>query len=556
MKILSVSAVLGLAIAILGLAMAIFNKKLIDEILPERNIEALFIGIVTVAFLLFIKSGLSALRSSLIIDQSRQFNIRATGSFLNRLLFLPKPFFDTRKVGDFVARLNDTSRIQRVISQLIGSTIIDFIIALVTIGFLFFFSWKIALIAILGLGIYFIILYRSNNEIISTQKAVMSNYASNESQYIDTIRGITDIKSYHKYNDFLEANKLVFGQFQESIFNLGKINIKLSLLAGIVSTLILLSILSLGSVQVIHEEMELGSLIAIMGVTINLIASVANLAMVSIPLNEAMVAFNRMFAFSSFPQVQKDQNIKLNSIDFIEMNELSFSYKGRATLLRNISLELRKGILFTLIGESGNGKSTLLQILHKFYQNSGGNIIVNGIHNLHEISTSFWNKKVSYIPQNVHIFNGSVLHNITLTNNKRDWEKAVEFCDEIGLGDLIAGFPQGFETVVGDGGINLSGGQKQLIALARALYHKPQVLLLDEATAAMDRNTENFVLNLLHELKKELIIFIVTHQMKVASKSDYIYVLEKNMIGSAGTPESLLLTDNFYSKGVNELISI
>lgn len=551
-QILTTSAALGVGIAILGLSMAIFQKKLIDSILPDKNVESLIIGVFALGILLLLKSGLSALRSSLIIDQSRQFNVRIARDFLTRLFYLPKPFFDSRKVGDFVARLNDASRIQRVISKLVGSTIIDIIIAIVTIGFLFFFSWKIACVAMSGMSLYFILLYKYNSEIVRAQKSVMGDYASNESKYIDSIGGIADIKSYDRYDDFVKNNLSVFSQFQTSIFNLGHINIKLSFVAGIVSMLILLTILAMGSMQVIHGQLALGSLIAIIGVVVTLLASVGNLAMVSIPLNEAKVAFDRMFAFSADNEIDTNPRKTLSAVHSISVTRLAFSFRGRSPLFEDISIELDRGTITTLLGESGSGKSTLLQILHQFYPPSSGNVVVNNSLDLQIIETNSWSNLVSYLPQNVHIFNGPVLSNITLTEDHEDWKEAIDLCDSYGLSKLISSFPQGFKTIVGEGGVNISGGQRQVLALARALYHKPDVLLLDEATSAMDRKTETYVLNLLQDLKKNMIIFMVTHQLKLARKSDYIYILEDRKTLTHGTPSSLLHSENFYSEGIRE----
>lgn len=551
--ILTASVGVGIGIAILSLSMALFKKKLVDNILPDKNIEGLFVGLVVITFILLLKTGLAAMRSTLLIEQSKQFNMRITGDFLGKLLYLPQPFFDTRKIGDFVARLNDTSRIQRVISQLIGSTTIDVIVALVTISALFFFSLEVGLIALSGLVVYFIIIYQYNRQIIHAQKSVMGNYAKNESNYIDIVSGIADIKSFNRYDTFKASNDRTFGEFQESIFDLGKLNISLSMIAGVVSTLLMMSILGFCSIQVLDERMKLGSLFAILGISATMISTVANLAMMSIPINEAKVAFDRMFAFSSIPPENSDITNKIGAFNKIEIRNLSFSFPGRSPLLESINLKLQKGKFITLLGESGSGKSTLLQILQKFYQYEQGQITIDNT-DLKSISALHWRDQLAVVPQQVKLFNGTVLYNITLSESTEDYNQAIALCEKYEIDAFINKFPQGFGTIVGEGGINLSGGQQQIVAIVRALLRKPQLLLLDEATSAMDRNTENFILNLLKLLKNDMAVLMVTHRIKTASKSDYIYILEDKTISIQGSPNELLSTDNFYSQAYNDFV--
>jgi ABC-type bacteriocin/lantibiotic exporter with double-glycine peptidase domain len=551
--ILLASVALGILISLLSLTMALFQKKLVDNILPENNYYALVVGLLVVAFLLLIKTGLSALRSNLLIEQRKQFNIRITGDFLGKLLHLPKPFFDTRKIGDFVARLNDTGRIQAVISQLVAGSIIDLIVVLVCIIAIFFFSTNVGIISLVGLTSYFILIYRFNARIINFQKSVMANYAANESNYIDIVSGIADIKSYNKYESFEASNHNTFSQYQGSIFNLGKLNISLTFYSGVTSNIIMVIVLGYCSWQVISESMALGTLFAIVGISSTLIPAVSSLALISIPLNEAKVAFDRMFAFSSMQSedwIESDKvNVKINEIC---ISGLYFGFPGRAYLLKGVDVRLEKGQLVTLLGESGSGKSTFLEIIQKFYEYKQGTIEVNK-NNLECIPTDLWRNTTALVPQQIKLYNGSILYNICLSQSKDDYRHAMDLCEDYGLGKFIKEFPQGYSTIVGDGGINLSGGQKQIVAIARALFSKPQLLLLDEATGAMDRNTENFVLNLLQDIKNEVAILMVTHRIKAASRSDYVYILENGVISHEGNPTHLLNSENFYSTSLEEL---
>ncbi|MDA9970412.1 peptidase domain-containing ABC transporter [Flavobacteriaceae bacterium] len=552
-RLISFSVLLGLAIAILGMAMAIFSQKLIDDILPSKDFNKLITGIALVGFLLMIRVLFTALRDYFLIRQTKDFNNRIVDHFYSSLLNLPKPFFDTRKIGELVARLNDTQRVQRVISQIVGNVVINALVTIVSLGFLFYYSWQTGLIASISLPFYFILIYSFNKRIITAQKEVMQGYAFSESNYITSMQGIAAVKNNNRQTIFQKINQLIYGNFQEKSFNLGKINVRLSVFSGVFSVLFLMSILGYTSIQVYKEIMQLGELMAILGVAGSLLPSVASLALITIPINEAKVAFNRMYEFAS---MEKEQKGNIEILDFIslEIENLSFRFAGRSQLLKDINIKVNKNECIAIVGESGSGKSTFGQILQKFYPFENGTIILNNQTNLPDIETKSWRNILGVVPQDVTIFGGNVITNILLGQEDKP-ENIVKFCQDYGFETFINTLPQRYATILGEEGINLSGGQKQLIALMRALYKKPKVLLLDEFTSAMDRKTEKFVLDLLNKLKSELTIIFISHRLHSLPKiANRIYVLENGIISNFGTHDELMKTTNFYSQFWKEIL--
>mgnify|MGYP001133922975 CR=1 FL=1 len=551
-QLLTISIILGIAIAVLGMAMSVFSQKLIDDILPSQNTTKLISGIALLAFLLLVRIGFSSLRELMLIRQSKDFNNRIIDSFYTSLLHLPKPFFDTRKIGELVARLNDTNRVQKVIKFIASNFVIDSLVVLVSFGFLFFYSWQVGVIVLISLPIYFFIIYRFNSRIIKSQKEVMQSYALNESNYISSMQGIGTIKNYNRQSFFQKINQLVFGNLQNKIVDLGKINVRLSLLAGVAGVLFLMAILLYTSLQVYDQQMQLGELMAILGIAGSLLPSITNLALISIPINEAKIAFNRMFEFTSIEKEQHGE-IELKELSSIEIKNLSFRFAGRSQLLKEINLIVEKGKISAIVGESGSGKSTLGQVLQKFYDFETGAIIVNKKHSIKDVSLTDWRDLVGVVPQDITIFNGNVLDNILLGKEDAP-EDVAKFCQKFGFEDFIKEFPQGYATILGEEGVNLSGGQKQIIALARVLYKRPQFLILDEATAAMDRKTEKFCLELISTLKKEMGVLFISHRLETLKKyANRIYVLESGEIKIKGTHIELLKTSNFYSDYWKEL---
>ena len=551
-QLLLISIVLGIGIAVLGMSMSVFSQKLIDDILPSQNTTKLISGIGLLTFLLLVRVGFSSMREFLLIRQSQEFNNRIIDSFYSSLLHLPKPFFDTRKIGELVARLNDTNRVQKVIKIIASNFVIDVLVVLVSFGFLFFYSWQVGVIVLISLPIYFFIIYRFNSTIIKSQKEVMQSYALNESNYISSMQGIATIKNYNRHSFFQKVNQLVFGNLQNKIVTLGKVNVRLSILAGIAGVLFLMAILSYTSFQVYDEQMMLGELMAILGIAGSLLPSITNLALISIPINEAKIAFNRMFEFTSIEK-EKQGTIALQNFNSLVLENLSFRFAGRSQLLKKVNLTVKKGEISAIVGESGSGKSTLGQILQKFYDFEDGTIKINEQYNLKEIKLSNWRDLVGVVPQEITIFNGNVLDNILLGKEDNP-EDVLQFCKQYGFEDFIKEFPQGYATILGEEGVNLSGGQKQIIALVRVLYKKPQLLILDEATAAMDRKTEKFSIDLISKLTKQMGVLCISHRLETLKKyADTIYVLENGETKISGSHEQLVKTANFYSDYWKEL---
>lgn len=232
---------------------------------------------------------------------------------------------------------------------------------------------------------------------------------------------------------------------------------------------------------------------------------------------------------------------------FQKLNRLAFRFAGQRQLLKDISLTVKKGECVAIVGESGCGKSTFIQILQKFYPFESGAVTINNSIALSEIKTENWRDIIDVIPQEIAVFNGNVVDNLLLSpeDNPADVEK---FIADYGFMPFIQSLPQGFATILGEEGINLSGGQKQMIALIRTLYRKPQLLILDEFTSGMDRETEQFALQLINRLKAEIAILFVSHRLySLKDIADRIYIFDKGTVSHSGTHAQLLASSNFYS---------
>jgi ABC-type bacteriocin/lantibiotic exporter with double-glycine peptidase domain len=547
LPLLSVASGLGIVIAILGTTMMIFSQRLIDNIIPTHDYVKLYLGVLLVILLLLMREGANALRTRFLIDQSRNFNLRIIDRFYNHLLRLPASFFETRKTGEFTARLNDTARVQKVISQLAGNTIIDGLAVLVLFCFLFMYSWQVALICLVALPLYYWLIYTFNKPIRKEQHNIMANYAMAESNFISTFQGIDPIRNYTLQSLFKKRNDAVYTRYQDTIFSLGQIQIKLTFLANGFGVLFLGTVILWESYSVFHGHGKVGVLMAVLGMCTSLLTSVANLALVSIPLNEARIAFNRMMEYTNM-DTENEAGLAIADLSSISIRDISFRFPGRIPLLKGISIEVAKGEIIAIMGENGCGKSTIGKIIQKKYAPEKGMIIVNGNMPLDSISLTSWRKIVGVAAQDIHLFNGTVLENIAFDDAQNNPAAVVQFLREYGFEPFINSLPQSYMTIVGETGIALSGGQKQMITFARALYHRPQLLILDETNSALDRLTERFMLDLLSRLKKDIAIIFITHRLHtLRSVCDRIYVINNGTVSVSGSHHDLLQSENLYS---------
>jgi ATP-binding cassette, subfamily C, bacteriocin exporter len=557
LTILFVSLLLGIAISVIGISAALFSQKLIDEILPNEDIDKLFTGLAMVTLLMLTRSGFAFLRGHFMVRQSMDFNNRIIQRFYNNLLHLPKSFFDTRKVGDLIARMNDTRRIQSVLSAISGSMVIDLLVILVSTAFLFTYSLMIAFWIVSSFPIYFLILIRFNKRIFRTQKEVMRGYATAESNFVDTIQGVADIKLMNKQSFFERVNATVYSMFQQSIGNLGKLNIRFSWATDVTGTLFTIGVFGISSWLVISKDLKVGEMVALLAIASTITPSLNRLVVANVQIQEAMVAFERMYDFTALEKEQTSNSTiaspLIGSADSVKVENLAFRFPGRKEILKSVTMSFQQGQIVALLGESGGGKSTILQLIQKFYDAGQGNIFVNDT-DLSLIQNKEWRSIIGSVPQDLKIFNGSLLYNITLSDQELDFVNAITFCTETGFEKYFRAFPQNYQTLLGEEGINLSGGQKQLVVLARTLFRNPKILLLDEATSSMDRNVERFVLDLLQRVKKTTAILFVTHKINTAQQCDKIYILEDGQTNVSGTPEELLLWENFYSISYRELM--
>lgn len=522
-SLLGVASLLGIIYATLGLSTAIFTEKMVDVILPGRQLIHLIKGIGLLFLLLIIRNLINYSRSHLLIHQKKNFNNRISANFFSSLLYLPKKFFDGKKTGELITRLHDTASIQQTLALITGEFVVNLLIVIISIAYVFYYSFQLGLLSLISLPLYLILNRLYQKRIFDAQLAIMSSYAITESNYIDSIQGISLIKSNNLEPKFIGLTKSIYGSYQEKIYALGKTGMRFNFRAENLAALLLTTIFGYSSYLVLNNNLALGAMMGVLIMTGMLIPAVVSISLVNIQIQEAKVAFDRMFEFAqSAPEYEPPSGLKEQCeppvFHSIQVENLSFGFPGRIPLMQHISFQIGLGETLAIVGESGKGKSTLIQLLLRFYSPDAGTILVNG-KDWSLIPTPSWRQLIGVVEQNIKLFNATLWENIALTG-KDDAEEVIKHCEELGFDQFFEKLPDKYFTLIGEDGVKLSGGQKQLVALAQALYKSPKLLLLDEATAAMDSVTEEFVMDLLLKVKHRMAIILITHKPGLASRMD------------------------------------
>ena len=548
--ILTTILVTGIIISLLGLAIAVYSQSLIDNLIPSGETIKIFLATVLVFLLLIFKAFIGYFRQLFIIRQSRDINTRLIETFFSRLLRQPVSFFNSRHTGDMIARLNDTSKIQHTITYITGELLINGLLLLVSLAAVFVYHPPAGVILLAGMPVYYLIAKHNHSDILNRQKNVMRAHAVNESNYISTIENISIIKASNKEEQFASSGQSIYKIFQEQIYKLGQTGVILNVSTEITGILLITGIIIMSVTAMLSNNMMAGEFIAVLTLANNIIPAGAALAFANIHLQSARVAFERTYEISSgeseYDSRSEEKAKKISTFKSLEIKNISFRYPGRKQLLDNISLDLKKGELKTIFGENGSGKSTLLSIIQRFYSPESGNLILNG-NDISEYSIQSLRKIIGVVPQNINLFNTTILENIVLDLSPDKAEKAVYELERYELLPFFSQFSSGLATIVEERGLNISGGQKKLIGLARALCSLPQLLLVDELTSSADRHMENFFISLFMKIKHKIPILQVTHNLKAANISDEIIILEKGKITGRGNHKDLMLTDNIYS---------
>jgi len=506
---------------LLGLATPIFTQKMVDDILPSHDKRIFFIAVSLFGLILLINIFLNFVRSTLLSLQNKDFNKRIFGFFISTVMLLPKLFFISRQSGDFIARLNDLSKIQRSLAIFAVSYSVDILTILFAISYIMIISYKVGIIVIGVIPFFLFAIFRYNKVILLKQKEEAVAYSHLESGFVSTFRNISNIKNDQLVDYLINQNTHHSNIHQNKKFSLRRIGIWLSVNSQVITTILFVLVICILSFDVFEDKISIGYLVSCLGVLGIFMSALNNLSLIYLPYYELKVAFNRMYDIIQEKEenyIEENTLYQIEDIEYISMENVYFNYPGQKSIYNNFSLKISKGDKIVVSGNNGCGKSTLIDILVGNISIHAGNIFMNG-YNVENIDKHSISKLIGIVPQEISVYSNSILWNITLSTNI-DLTPLLYFIGEKYLRFFLEMLPN-LGTFIGDGGVMLSKGQIQIIGLLRVLYKIPKVLFLDEPTSALDPIAKDIVYDLLQEINnKGVTIIIISH--------DNIYIDNSN----------------------------
>ncbi len=520
------------------------------------TINQIGIGLI---FVLFIQGFFSYARVWLfaIISEKGMANIRK--AFYEKLVSLPIPFFEENRVGELTSRsASDVQQLQDAISITLAEFVRQIIILIGGITILVVMTGKLTLLMLVTLPFVVIAAYFFGRYIRTLSRDRQDELAKTNTIIEETLQAIYAVKAYT--NEWFEIMR-----YGKSIDKVVLISLRFAKIRGlffvfIISVLfgVLFFILWQGARMVENGAMLPGDLVTFITLSGFIGGSIAGLSNLYTELIRAIGATERIVEILALPSellASDGQNQITTPLrgDIIYKN-VFFHYPSRldVPILKGINLEIKGGQTVALVGASGSGKSTIVQLLMRFYELNEGIISVNG-KNIKDYNITELRKNIAIVPQEVILFGGTIRENIEYGKPSATEAEVIEAAKQANTMEFIDRFPEGLDTIVGDRGVKLSGGQRQRIAIARAILRNPSILLLDEATSSLDAESEKVVQDALNNLMKGRTSIVIAHRLATIREADCIYVLENGQILEKGTHEELFVRENGAYSGLAKL---
>jgi ATP-binding cassette subfamily B protein len=539
-----------LAMTFLGLASALFMEHLIDDVFQNGNAKLLNVMAIGLGLITLFKLFFGWVRESLLLHAAQRLDATLILGYYRHILRLPQDFFDTRRVGEILSRVNDAAKIRMMISSVPLALAVDSLMLVLSSLMMFLYSWQLALFALALVPLWGGIAAALLAPIRRTHRAMMEENAELESHLVASVSGISTVRSFGAQ----EAQNLRAEQGFVRLLGLSRDatiqHMTSNTASGIVSGLGMTALLWLGSSLVLDNTLTVGALMSFTTLLGYVMSSAGSLVGVQHTIQDALIAADRLFeilALETEAAIHKGSfTLASEDIDTIEFQNVSFRYASRHAILHDVSFTLPRGTMTAIVGESGSGKSTIAKLLQGFYAPSEGNIMLGKL-NLCDVHLDSVREAIVAVLQDVELFHGSVIENIALGDPYPDTERVRSICAFIGADTFIQALPERWNTVLGEFGADLSGGQRQRLALARALYRSPRLLVLDEATSALDSESEFAVQQALTSLREQgLTILAIAHRLSTIARADQILVMDKGKIVESGSHDELLRQEGKY----------
>ncbi|MEH1858142.1 MAG: peptidase domain-containing ABC transporter [Nostoc sp.] len=534
---------LNFVLGLITLAYPFLIQILSDDVLVRQDTKLLNGIVIAVVVISLIGSGLRLVQSNLIAHFAQRLELGLILEFTRTILRLPLTYYETHRSGEIISRLRDIQRIRNVISQLLVALPSEFFIAIASLGFLLFYSWKLMLVTAFIATIMMLSTLLLLPKLRQETRTVLAEDGENQAILVETFKGGLTLKTTSAAPQLWEQLQWRSGKVGAMTFRAIQIIVVNRTFSDIVSNLGSVGLLWLASQLVFAREISIGQLVASYTLAQNVIRLMTDLVTIINELTWIKTAAERLSevtdATSEIPPgdaIKPFVNIPA-SADIV-YSDINFNYPGQVDLLEDFSLIIPGGMVVALIGESGCGKSTLAKLIAGLYTLQSGNIRI-GKYNLQDLSLDCLRQQVVLIPQEPHFWSRSIIANFRLAAPHVTFEEIVTACQMAKADEFISQLPDKYQTVLGEFGASISGGQRQRLAIARAIVTDPPVLILDESTANLDPIGEFRILDQLLSHRRGKTTILISHRPRVIIRADWIVLLERGKLVLQGSPDEL-----------------
>ena len=481
--------------------------------------------------------------------------------FFKHAMSLPMSFFAKRKTGDIFARFQENLTIRAFLTESTISTVLNLLMVFIYFTILFLYNVKLTLLLIAFVVPIMALTVAVTPRLKYYAREAFTASTDAEAALMETLGGVETIKGMGIERSMRLKWERKYAKSLGVQYKSQRFGILIGLVSQILNSAITVVILWVGANLVLAQELTIGQLMAFNALMGSVLSPLMGLVQLWNQVHSAGVAMERLGDVLDMDPEQKPQDLAQRVMlpdlqGHIRFEDVFFRYGGNETpyVLENISFEIKPGEMVAIVGQSGSGKTTLAKMLVGFYQPSEGMISVDG-YDINLVDREYYRGQVGYVMQSNLLFSGTLAENIAAGQENPDRRRIVEVAKMADAHDFINALPLGYEQVVGERGMGLSGGQIQRVCIARALYHDPKLLIFDEATSALDTQSESHILENMQQILRGRTAVVIAHRLSTIMQANKILVLFQGSVAEQGTHEELVERQGMYYQLVQAQIS-
>lgn len=545
-----------LTVSLLSLIFPFLTQSIVDIGIQNQDLNFIYLVLAAQIMLFVGRTGIEVIRSWILLHLSTRINISIISDFFIKLMKLPISFFDTRMTGDIMQRINDHHRIEQLLTNSSLNTLFSLVNLIVFSIVLLFYDFRLFLIYLFGALLYlgWITFFLKKRKELDYKR--FSQVSQEQSKVIELVNGMQEIKMHNA-----EKKKRWGWEFMQ--VKLFKIQIKSlsleqwqSVGGNFINQMKDIFVSFLSAKLVLDGNLTLGMMLSVQYIIGQLNGPLLQLVDFIRQTQDAKISLERLGEIhdKEDEEIKDEQYASEIPQKDIEINDVSFRYIGSDQFVfENINLTIPYQKTTAIVGASGSGKTTLLKLLMKFYEPNGGEIKIGSI-NLKNVSPRFWRDHCGVVMQEGYIFNDTIAENIAVGEDYIDKQKLRKAVEIANIKDFVESLPLSYNTKIGNEGVGISGGQKQRLFIARAVYKSPDYIFFDEATSALDANNEKIIMENLEQFFKGKTAIVIAHRLSTVKHADKIVVLDKGRVVEEGNHQELVaLKGEYYRLVKNQL---